>query len=326
MAAPLADRVWRISDAAPRWRLYEPVDHSATLRGVTAVSPGLGACPRHALGPGSASGARVRQVIGKSAQQGDSPNKASAGSHGLDDEVSYEFMTVKAIRGRENSAITKWQKQGWEFVDKSEGTLRSELTFRKVKAKPSKGPLVALAGLVLLTVVAVIIGMLTSEDTTTASAGAPITASATSSSAEPSAATPPTTAQTGTVPPTPLAESTPPSATSAVEAPIVNTTVDELVDNVNSAGMGGMRVGDRFRVTGELIGADMWTTGASGDFFVYLKSASGGDLIVFVEEAEAEAWRDGTIVEMVLENVEVTINGETTDGWFRATSSQTVTS
>lgn len=45
------------------------------------------------------------------------------------------FTTVKALRGREGATRTKWQNQGWEFVNQTQGTLRSELTFRKVKPK-----------------------------------------------------------------------------------------------------------------------------------------------------------------------------------------------
>ena len=100
--------------------------------------------------------------------------------------------------------------------------------------------------------------------------------------------------------------------------------MDGLVDKINSANMGGMEVGDQFRVTGELVGAEYWTTGASGDFFVTLKTKAGADLIVFVEESDADGWQDGTKVEMVMENVEVTINGETSDGWFEAKSAKTI--
>ncbi len=56
-------------------------------------------------------------------------------SHGRGNDVKYTFMTVKAIRGREGVAKTKWQNQGWELVDQTQGTLRSELNFRKLKPK-----------------------------------------------------------------------------------------------------------------------------------------------------------------------------------------------
>lgn len=49
--------------------------------------------------------------------------------------VKYQFLTVKAIRGRETAARTKHESEGWEFVSQTPGTLRSELTFRKPKPK-----------------------------------------------------------------------------------------------------------------------------------------------------------------------------------------------
>lgn len=65
--------------------------------------------------------------------------------------------------------------------------------------------------------------------------------------------------------------------------------------------------------------------GASGDYSVYLVAPGGADdLMVFVDQADAAGWGDGTIVEMVVESVEVTIDGETTDGWLRAVLARTV--
>jgi hypothetical protein len=79
------------------------------------------------------------------------------------------------------------------------------------------------------------------------------------------------------------------------------------------------------RVTAELFESDAWGTGASGDFSVMLKAKEGADdLAVFVDEADANGWRDGTKVEMVVKMVEVTINGETTDGWLEAQSAKTI--
>ncbi|MEE6274557.1 hypothetical protein V2J56_14500 [Georgenia sp. MJ206] len=48
--------------------------------------------------------------------------------------------------------------------------------------------------------------------------------------------------------------------------------------------------------------------GAAGEFTVYLGAKGGADdLPVFVDEADAAGWQDGTRVEMVLESVEATI-------------------
>jgi hypothetical protein len=93
---------------------------------------------------------------------------------------------------------------------------------------------------------------------------------------------------------------------------------------VDKFSAGGTSVGDQFRVTGELVGSEHWTTGASGDFFVMLKTTEGSDLEVLIDEAATNGWQDGTIVEMVLKAVEVTIDGETMDGFFEAQSAKTV--
>jgi hypothetical protein len=58
-----------------------------------------------------------------------------SGNRHVDDTVQYEFKSVQALRGRENGAKVKWQNQGWEFVSENRGTLRTELTFRRVKPK-----------------------------------------------------------------------------------------------------------------------------------------------------------------------------------------------
>ena len=137
---------------------------------------------------------------------------------------------------------------------------------------------------------------------------------------------PPSPQQTATPtasppPPTPTASaaSTPAALpTFAPSGKVTHLTVDKLVDKLNSQDMGGIKSGDLFRVTGELAGSDYWTTGASGDYFVYLKTSVGSDLIVFIEESETRGWKDGTNVEMILESVSATINGETTEGWMRA--------
>ena len=50
-----------------------------------------------------------------------------------DGDAQYEFKDVRAIRGTEGRAIAKWQKDGWEFVSQRQGTLRTEMTFRRVK-------------------------------------------------------------------------------------------------------------------------------------------------------------------------------------------------
>lgn len=59
----------------------------------------------------------------------------SSGSQPSADDVQYLSMTAKTIRGREGATRTKWENQGWQFVSQTQGTLRTELAFRKVKPK-----------------------------------------------------------------------------------------------------------------------------------------------------------------------------------------------
>lgn len=102
-------------------------------------------------------------------------------------------------------------------------------------------------------------------------------------------------------------------------------TVDELLDKLNSARMGGIKIGDQFRLTGELFMSDLWMTGAAGEYNVLLKAHGGADdLSVFVDKSDAVRWQDGTKVQMIVEMGEATINGETTDGWLRALSVETI--
>ncbi len=82
------------------------------------------------------------------APQAAPPDRQSANAHNgsrpADDQVRYVFMSVKALRGREGSARAKWQNQGWEFVSEDRGTLRTELSFRRVKPKTLGVSLVSL--------------------------------------------------------------------------------------------------------------------------------------------------------------------------------------
>lgn len=113
-------------------------------------------------------------------------------------------------------------------------------------------------------------------------------------------------------------ESTEPSSAPVT---ITDTTVDELLDRLNSVDMGGIQLGEQFRFTGELVASDMWYEGVTGDYTILFKAHDGADdLMVFVDEPDAAGWTDGMRLEMVVENTEVTINGETSDGWLRMVS------
>ena len=205
-------------------------------------------------------------------------------------QVKYERKSVKAVRGLESRTIAKWQGDGWELVDQATSGVATTLQFRRPKALlPWR--LIALgatAAVVLATVIT--IGALREGNGDTSDAQAS------------------------------------PSATELADAaPIVETTVDELLDRLNSADLGGIELGDRFRLTAELFESDAWGVGASGDFAVMLKAKGGADdLLVFVTPSDADQWQDGTTVEFVVEMVEVTIDGETTGGWLRADEATTL--
>lgn len=240
-------------------------------------------------------------------------------------EPRYRHMSVKVLRGREAAITAKWQGQGWELVGETRGPLRSELSFRRTKPR-GLGTFVAqvfgafrrlsprvqvslLAGagaLVVAAGVGIAVSTVAGGDAPSAAGGArPV---ATTSTAH--------TTATGSPRATPLAT----QSSGPVPAQPERITVDALVEKINSGTAGA--AGDRFTLTGELAGSEYWTTGASGDYFVMLKTTSGSDLEVFVDESEAQGWADGMQVQMVVENVEITINDETTDGLFRAVSTK----
>ncbi|CAL9371878.1 DUF4839 domain-containing protein [Streptomyces sp. enrichment culture] len=75
------------------------------------------------------------------------------------DGIKYEYKTVQTVRGTDGLMISKMQKDGWEFVEQSQGTLRSTLTFRRPK-KPIPWPLIG-AGAAALVTLAIIIGTAT---------------------------------------------------------------------------------------------------------------------------------------------------------------------
>jgi hypothetical protein len=72
------------------------------------------------------------------------------------DEIKYEYKTVQAVRGTDGLVISKMQKDGWEFVEQTHGTLRSTLSFRRPK-KPQPWLLIGAAASVLV-VLAIVIG------------------------------------------------------------------------------------------------------------------------------------------------------------------------
>ncbi|MDJ0319994.1 hypothetical protein [Pseudarthrobacter sp. PS3-L1] len=227
--------------------------------------------------------------------------------------VKYETKSVKAVRGLEARTRAKLEKEGWEFVAQEQGTVMSELTFRRPRPEIPWKLIGAGGGLLALLIVgSLIISAVGGGDSSNNSAEA-LPSPAPSQIVETEARTLP-------------AEATAPSIESPPAAPVVVAiTVDELLDKLNSAQMGGIKNGDQFGLTGELFMSKLWMTGAAGEFTVMLKAKGGAqDLSVFVEQSDAAGWRDGTKVQMVLEAEEATINGETTGGWLRAVSVDTI--
>ena len=231
-----------------------------------------------------------------------------------DRPVRYGLKSVKALRGTEGRSIAKWQNDGWELVDQSASTLYTTLNFRKVKPDVPWKLLALLGGIVLFLV---LIGGIASALDGGDEKGADVARPAPAASSEPSEEPSPEPEVSDSA--TPTAEPTQPPAQA------IDISVDALLDKLNSANMGGIKLGDRFKVTGELSGSEYWGTGVTGDYIVNLKAKGGAqDLPFFVKESDAAGWRDGTRVELVLENVERTINGETDDGNLLARTVKTL--
>lgn len=222
-------------------------------------------------------------------------------------DVKYMTRSAKTIRGMEARTRAKLEQEGWEFVSQTQGRVSSELTFRKPAPKTPWRLYGILGGvLVLLFVVVLVMNLLNGGD----------------DAADNTLPTPtPTSAVSSTPTAAPSDEVTPSETPEPPAPPVTDTTVDALLDQLNSADMGGIKLGDRFRLTGELFMSEFWGTGAAGEYTVLLKAQGGAqDLLVFVDESDTSGWTDGTQVEMIVESVEETINGETTDGWLRVVS------
>lgn len=227
-------------------------------------------------------------------------------------DVKYQTEAVKVIRGAEGKTISKHESEGWELVGQTHGVLRTELVFRRPKPKTPWRMYAILGG--VLVILFIFIGIMAAL-------------SGDGSDADPAPVAP--NAEEVVPSDEPLIEpeeSVPTEDESASDdQSAAATTVDELLNRLDSAGMGGIETGDQFTLTGELFMSELWMIGATGDYFVMLKAQGGAqDLQVFVDEAEAASWADGTTVEMVLEVVDATINGETTSGWLRAIEAKVV--
>lgn len=231
-----------------------------------------------------------------------------------DDGVKYETRTVKSVRGMESRTAAKWESQGWKVVDQKVGRVSSEITLRRPKPKTPWKLYAGLGGfIVVLFVFLIAMNLVTGGENADAEPSSTPTRSAPAeASADPS--------ETATASPTPS------NSAPAASVNVVDTTPDELFDRLNSADMGGIQVGDQFRFNGELSGSEYWFVGATGDFVVNVAVLEGAnDLqVLLADESTASSWTDGTRVEMVVENVEKTLDGGSTDGWLQLVSSKVV--
>ncbi|MFH9174370.1 DUF4839 domain-containing protein [Streptomyces albogriseolus] len=102
------------------------------------------------------------------------------------DEIKYEYKTVQTVRGTDGLVISRMQKDGWEFVEQTQGTLRSTLDFRRPK-KPQPWLLIGAgaAGLVILAVIVGTAAALSDGDEKKDEAAKPAAAASGKSSAAP---------------------------------------------------------------------------------------------------------------------------------------------
>jgi hypothetical protein len=222
--------------------------------------------------------------------------------------------SMPSLRAKMTHTAARATVQARKSVEEAKGrgaTLKDQMR-DQATARPqplglakNKKALVALAGLVLVGIGGFSVAAIAENHNKDASASAPATTK-----------------------PTPTPKPTPVKATPAV-APVVDTTIDALLDKLNNGpidGPGpGPKTGDRFRITGPLFEADAWGPTASGDYAVMLKAKGGADdLEVLVDKSDAAKWANGTKVEMVVELVEVTIDGEKLNGFLRAVSVKTL--
>lgn len=246
---------------------------------------------------------------------------------GVAEAVKYETRTLKCVRGMESRTAAKWEAQGWEVVSQTSGRISSELTLRRPKPKTPWVLVCSLFGGVAVVIVVIIIVNAVTGGSNTADPY-PEVSSSHSAQSEPAEEEPSAgPSESGSEAPA----DPEPTESAANDALVVgpdveDTTVDELLDRLNGAGMGGIEVGDQFRVTGTLAGSEYWFTGATGDYIVNLAAYEGAnDLQVLLADASlANDWTDGTVVDFVLQNVDKTIDGETTDGWMQVVEATSV--
>ena len=66
-----------------------------------------------------------------------------------DGAVHYQYQSLKVIRGREARTIAKMQAEGWELHTQTQGRLRTDMTFRRMR-KPVPWRLIAAGSAVVV--------------------------------------------------------------------------------------------------------------------------------------------------------------------------------
>jgi hypothetical protein len=106
-----------------------------------------------------------------------------------DDDAQYELKNVQTLRGTEARTAAKWEKDGWVLVAQSHGTLRTTLSFRRVRPKaPWRWLALAGGALVLIIGAGVAVESQGGDGTPTPTAASAATAPATEGAAMASAA------------------------------------------------------------------------------------------------------------------------------------------
>lgn len=112
---------------------------------------------------------------------------------------------------------------------------------------------------------------------------------------------------------------------SGLPADATDTSFADLLDRLNS---NDLVAGEVYRFDAELMDREYWSASATGFYSVMVKApgsafADNQDYFVLVDDASQVAnWVPGTVMTFVVENVELTVNGDTSSGWFKVVSAQ----
>jgi hypothetical protein len=124
---------------------------------------------------------------------------------------------------------------------------------------------------------------------------------------------------------TPQPTLSPEPTASAPPVDTIDTTLAEILDGVNA---NDLIAGEVYRFDAELMDRDYWFTGATGHYSVMIKVpgsafADNQDYFVLLDDAaQAAEWIPGSVMTLVVENLELDVNGDTGSGWLKVLSAQ----